>query len=388
MNLLDVGILAAATAAGVGGWRLGLAARLLGWVGVGAGLGIGINVVPQVVTRFGGTSPDDRVTVALVFLVLVASVGQGIGLAIGTLLPPLRPRTPSLATADKGGGATIGALGVLALVWMVIPALAAAEGWPARAARGSLVVDALDRLAPDPPSRFAAWGRTISDAPYPSALGTLEEPPDPGEPPVGTLAPEVDLMVRASTVKVTGRACSQIQEGSGWVAGPALVVTNAHVVAGEESTEVQDESGATFDATVVAFDPSRDLAVLSVPGLIAPALSLGDGEEGDVGAVFGHPGGDALRAAPARIGEEITAVGTDIYRTSESRRQVFVVAADLHPGDSGGPLVDATGTVVGVAFAVDPGHPGTAYALTDTEVRPVLSGTGATPVDTGACLTG
>ncbi len=388
MNLLDLGLLVALAAACAGGWRLGLVARVLGWVGIVAGLGVGVQLVPNVVTRFGGNSADDRVTVALVFLVLVASIGQGVGLAVGMLLPTLRPRTPSLENADRVGGAIVGALGVLLLVWMVMPSLATAEGWPARAARGSLIVEQLDRFAPTPPSRFAAWGRAISEAPYPSALGTLDEPPDPGTPPATGIAAEIDVVVRASTVKVTGQACSQIQEGSGWVAGPALVVTNAHVVAGEQTTEIEDADGATHDATVVAFDPGRDLAVLSVPGLLAPPLPMGAGEEGDVGAVYGHPGGDALRAAPARIGEEITAVGTDIYRTAESRRQVFVLAAELHPGDSGGPLVDGGGTVVGVAFAIDPGDQGTAYALTDAEIRPVLSAAGSSPVPTGGCLVG
>ena len=388
MNLLDLGILAAATAACIGGSRLGLVARILGWVGVAVGLTVGVQLLPRIVTSFGGTSADDRVTVAVVFLVLVASIGQGVGLAVGMLLPPQQPRTPAAERADRVGGAAVGVLGVLALVWMFIPSIATAAGWPARAARGSLVVEMLDRFAPTPPSRFAAWGRAISEAPYPSALGTLEVPPDPGTPPATGIAREVDLVVRASTVKVTGRACSQIQQGSGWVAGPELVVTNAHVVAGEETTEVEDAAGTTRSASVVAFDPARDLAVLSVPGLPAPSLQMGRAQAGDSGAVYGHPGGEPLRAAPARIGEEITAVGTDIYRTAQSRRQVFVLATELHPGDSGGPLVDAKGVVVGVAFAIDPGAPGTAYALTDAEVRPVLDGAGGTPVATGACLVG
>ncbi len=76
-----------------------------------------------------------------------------------------------------------------------------------------------------------------------------------------------------------------------------------------------------------------------------------------------------LRAAPARIAEEIDARGTDIYRTTPTSRDVFVLAAQLAPGDSGAPLVDQFGRVVGVAFAIDPGRDGTAYALTTAELR-------------------
>jgi S1-C subfamily serine protease len=173
------------------------------------------------------------------------------------------------------------------------------------------------------------------------------------------------------------------------VGAPGLVVTNAHVVAGERATTVQDQSGHKLAAEVIAFDPIRDVAVLAVPTLTTRPLAIVDGSVGDVGAVYGHPGGGPLQAAPARVGDEILAVGTDIYRTSQSRRHVYVLASKLAPGDSGGALVDTSGSVIGMAFAIDPGHAATAYALTDAEVRAVLSAArqgSRTPVDTGKCL--
>jgi S1-C subfamily serine protease len=386
MNLLDVAILAALVGAAIGGWRLGLLARAFAWVGVAVALVIGVHYVPRVVTAFGGTSADDRVTVALLFLVLVATLGQALGLGIGLFAHRALPVPDTLPTWDRVAGATVGVLGVLVLVWMVIPALGAAQGWPARMARSSFVVGAIDDWGPNQPAQFAAWGRAISDAPYPSALGPLQTPPNVGRPPTTALAKGVDAKVRASTVKVTGRACSDIQSGSGWVVRPGIVVTNAHVVAGELTTTVEDASGNEHAATVVAFDPVRDVAILSVPSLTVPSLTEGPGQVGDVGAVFGHPGGGALTVAPARVGQEILAVGTDIYRTGSSKRHVYVLASALAPGDSGGPLVDGRGTVIGMAFAIDPGRNHTAYALTDAEVDPVLASAGSTPVDTGGCL--
>src|SRR5436190_19636556 len=128
--------------------------------------------------------------------------------------------------------------------------------------RDSWVVATIEHFAPEQPARFAAWGRAISDAPYPSALGPLDDPPNPGRPPAATLPARVDAQARASMVKVTGHACRQIQEGSGWVAGRGTVITNAHVVAGEKTTTVEDAQGGDLRATVVLFDPFRDLAVL------------------------------------------------------------------------------------------------------------------------------
>jgi hypothetical protein len=387
MNALDVAIIAAAVVAGVGGWRLGLVARVFAWAGVFTGLAIGVNFVPRVVTALGGTTSNGRIGVALLFLLLVASIGQAFGLVIGLLVHRVFPLPSPLPLWDHVAGASAGTLGLLVLTWLVIPSLATAEGWPARMARDSWVVAAIQDVAPRQPSRFAAWGLAISQAPYPSALGTLETPPDPGTAPKTKLAPEVDAKVRSSIVKVTGHACHQIQDGSGWVAAPGLVVTNAHVVAGERSTTVIDEGGAPLPAIVVEFDPVRDLAVLSVPRLGAAALTMTKGTEGEEGAVYGHPGGGTLQAAPARIGEEIVAVGTNIYRTSTSRRHVFVLASTLAPGDSGGALVNRRGAVMGVAFAIDPGRRGTSYALTDEEVRPALAqAASGTLADTGSCL--
>jgi S1-C subfamily serine protease len=388
VNALDVAIIATALGAGWGGWRLGLVARVFAWAGVFTGLAIGVNFVPKVVTALGGTTVDGRIGVALLFLFLVASIGQAFGLAVGLLLHRVFPLPSPLPRWDRVAGAAAGTLGVLVLTWMVIPSLATAQGWPARMARDSWVVAAIQRAAPRQPATFAAWGLAISEAPYPSALGPLDNPPDPGAAPKEKLTPAVDAMVRGSTVKVTGNACHQIQDGSGWVASPGTVVTNAHVVAGERSTSVVDNFGTRMPAVVVEFDPVRDLAVLSVPTLKASALALANGTTGEVGAVYGHPGGGPLQAVPARIGEEIVAVGTDIYRTSASRRHVFVLAARLAPGDSGGPLVNGRGAVLGVAFAIDPGRRGTSYALTDEEVRPVLTAStkSSRAVGTGSCL--
>ncbi|MET1000924.1 MAG: MarP family serine protease, partial [Acidimicrobiia bacterium] len=352
MNALDIAVLAALIGAGLGGWRLGFVARLFAWAGVAPGLAVGVHFVPRVVTAFGGTNSDDRVTVALLFLVLAATLGQALGLGVGAVAHRYRTPGQPLPRWDRAAGAFIGGIGVLALLWMTIPSLATAQGWPARMARSSAVVAMLDSVSPEQPAQFAAWGRAISDAPYPSALGPLDDPPDPGLPPEAGVDPEVDERVRESIVKVTGHACRQIQEGSGWITTDGLVVTNAHVVAGDRETIIEDIDGEQHSATVVAFDPVRDLAVLEVDNgdLEGPGLMLGTGEVGDLGAVYGHPGGGPLRAAPARVGEKILAVGSDIYRTGKSERNVLVLAASLAPGDSGGAVVDGDGTVIGVAF--------------------------------------
>ncbi|MGH9040646.1 MAG: MarP family serine protease [Acidimicrobiia bacterium] len=388
MNLLDVIILGMLGMAAYGGYRLGFLARIFSWAGLAVGALVADHFLPDVVAFFSSSDPQIRLLAAVAFLVGAAMLGQGLGLAVGSLLHAALPFGAGLRQGDRVAGGVVGAIGVLAAVWVLTPALAAVPGWTARETRASTVVEVIGNVVPDPPDTMQALRRFVADGTFPSVFNELRASPDPGPPPVDGLPAEVHQRVARSTVKVTGEACRRIQEGSGFTAMPGMVVTNAHVVAGEKVPRVITLEGKRLDATVVLFDPRRDLAVLRVPGLEQEPLPVGKGKEGDTGAVYGHPGGGDLRAAPAVISQKLIAVGRDIYDREETRRNIFVLGANLRPGDSGGALIDKAGSVVGVAFAIAPDKPGTSYALTDEELRPVLTiaGTASASVDTGRCL--
>jgi S1-C subfamily serine protease len=217
---------------------------------------------------------------------------------------------------------------------------------------------------------------------------SLQPSPDLGAPPAAiSLDPALVTQVAASTVKVEAEACDRIQDGSGAVVGDGLVATNAHVVAGaEEVVVVRGDDGERIDAAVVAFDPDRDLAVLSAPDVDRPALPITDIEIRGEGAVFGYPAGGPLDVSPFVVGDEVRARGTDIYDRRPTVRDVLVLSARLAPGDSGAALVNGRGEVVGVAFAIAPDRSDVAYALTAEEVESVLAGNLGSEVDPGACL--
>jgi S1-C subfamily serine protease len=347
-------------------------------------------LVPQVADALRGSPPRTRLLASLAFVVVVAAVAQAVGAAIGSSLSARVGRSAgALRQGDRLAGAALGVVGVLVLMWLLIPALANSPGWTARAVRDSAVARLIDRVAPAPPSESETLGRLVGDQTFPEVFDTLSSP-DAGTPPPDGIPAESAARVTRSTLLVEGQACDRIQEGTGFVVGSNLVVTNAHVVAGEHDTRVTTSDGRRLDASVVAFDPHRDLAVLRVPGLGLPALELGEGHIDDRGALFGHPGGGPLRQAPVRIAEQIVARGTDITHTTPTEREVFVLAAVTAPGDSGGPIVDANGRVMGVMFAYDISRDSTAYALTRTELdpvlAPVLAGGATTSVPTGDCL--
>jgi S1-C subfamily serine protease len=388
LNLLDLFIVIVGAAAAYGGYRLGFLARIFSWAGLAIGALVADRFLPDVVSFFSSSDPQIRLIAAISFLVGASMLGQGIGLAVGSLLHAALPMGAGFRQGDRIAGSVLGVVGVLAAVWVLTPALAAVPGWPADAALGSAIAHVVDDLAPSPPETMQALRRFVQDGTFPAVFNELRRSPTVGPPPIEGLPEAVHQRVVQSTVKVTGEACRRIQEGSGFAAMADMIVTNAHVVAGEKAPRVETPQGKNLAATVVLFDTNRDLALLRVPGLSEEPLQVGKAKEGDAGAVYGHPGGGDLRAAPAKISQELIAVGRDIYDRTDTRRSIFVLAAALRPGDSGAALIDKAGAVVGVAFAIAPDKPGVSYALTDKELRPVLAAAGTTAVSTGGCLDG
>lgn len=385
MNALDLLLLVVVVAAAVGGFRMGFVARSTSWAGMAVGLLVAALLLPRILEKVDW---DDQALLFLAVAVLFAGafLGQALGLVIGGQLR-LGIETGKGQALDQVAGALAGMAGVLVLLWLILPTMASVPGWPARQARQSELAGWLHDSLPEAPDAFLALRQLVGEDRFPEVFDALEPAPDVGAPPAATgISAEVSARVVESTVKVEGVACDRLQDGSGFVVGDDLVVTNAHVVAGEESTEVERSDGTRVEAEVVAFDPERDLAVLSAPGLDRPALSVGDADEGDVGGVYGHPGGGPLEISPYEIAQEVQARGSDIYDRNATERAVFLLATELAPGDSGSALVNGDGEVVGVAFAIAPDRDDVGYALTDAELRAVLDGDLSTPVDAGPCL--
>ena len=387
MNLLDVGLVVAAVAAAVGGYRLGFVARVASWAGLAVGVVLAVRFTPSLLERVQGTEPAIRFLISLSGVMVGAILGGAIGQIAGYRLRSLLPIGSGLRTLDRVAGAAGGLLSVFLAVWLLLPAMGDVPGPVARAARGSAVADAVATYAPPPPNALDTLRRLVGGSDFPQVFEALRPAPDTGTPPEATeLSPETVERVARSTVRVQGEACGRIQNGSGFAAEPELVVTNAHVVAGVAQPTVERPDGRRLAAQLVHFDDNRDLALLRVPGLEQSPLPVGVGDVGEAAAVFGHPGGQvALRVAPATISDRQIAVGRDLYDAERTRREIFFLAARLQQGDSGGALVDTDGAVVGVAFAIAPDRPSTAYALTEIELNAALRAARG-PTDAGPCL--
>ena len=186
--------------------------------------------------------------------------------------------------------------------------------------------------------------------PLPTVRGPVADVPPPTR---GIVATSGVRAARGSVVRVLGTACGLGIEGTGWAAGHNLVVTNAHVVAGESDTTVQIGGRSPgLRARALAFDPHDDVAVLLVPDLGAPGLQLAaNPRPGTSAAILGYPLDGPFDEEPGRLGHTQRVNTEDAYGNGPVVREITSLLGRVRPGNSGGPMVDAGGHVLATVFA-------------------------------------
>jgi S1-C subfamily serine protease len=359
---------------------LGGAVQGFVWSGLSlAGLVVGALVggrLARVLLAGGARSPYAPV-VAVAGAATLAVAFEVVGSTVGAALRG-RERRRVLRDLDSAAGVVAGAFVGLAVIW-VLGAMALQLPGQARLRREvqrSALLTRLNEIVP-PRTLLNALGRID---PFPSFAG----PPVPTEPPDPSVLRRPGVRGAApSVVRVLGTACGLGIEGSGWVARPGLVVTAAHVVAGEDDTSVTTPSGATLRAQAIAFDPRNDVAVLRVRGLNVRPLRLVDPRPEASVAIVGYPENGPLDAVPGRIGRTVTVIAADIYGDEPVSRTVTGVSGDVRHGNSGGPAVDASGSVQTTVFAARRSGGG-GYGAPASVVRRALA-SARSAVSTGPC---
>jgi S1-C subfamily serine protease len=348
------------------GFVLGACATL----GLLGGAAIGVWGVPRVLDNF---SPSVSVSfAALVLVVLLASIGRTLGAVLGSRLRNRMSWRP-VKFLDALGGAALAAVSVLIVSWVLGVAVSGARiPSVTSAVRGSQVLAKVDEVLPSSADRaLQSFNDVVNTDLFPRFLDPFvperireTQPPDAA---IARQKPVRDAYTRIA--KVTGVAsCSRGLEGSGFVYAPQRVMTNAHVVAGVSSPQVE-VNRKKYDATVVLFDPEVDVAVLYVPQLTETPLDFDyTGKADDPAVVLGYPENGPFDSEPARIRSEERLRGPDIYGDRTVTREAFSIWASVRPGNSGGPLLSNKGTVYGVVFAASVEDNRTGYVLTADQV--------------------
>jgi S1-C subfamily serine protease len=359
------------------GFRRGLVASVLSLAGLVAGGYLGARLAPHVLpgrdSAFTPLVGLGGAAAGAIFLQTIAAIA-GHWFRRFLVLPPLR-------LLDSLGGVFVGAAAGFALVWIggAVALHLPGQRQARRAVQESAVLRELNRLVP--PSRIMEAIQRVD--PFPSIVG-------PGLP---TERPDARVLRRPGVkqaapgvVRVLGTACGLAVSGSGWVARPRLVVTSAHVVAGQRDTVVQlgATTGERLSARVVAFDPKNDIAVLRVRGLRARPLAMSGPEPGESVAILGYPENGPFDAVPGRLGQTVTVLAEDAYGRRGVRRTVTSLRGRVRHGNSGGPAVNANGEVETTVFAARVGARG-GYGVPRSIVRNALA-RAKRPVSTGPCV--
>ncbi len=378
MTAVDWIALAIVLISALAGMQRGLILSAFSLAGLALGAYVGARVAPHLLS--GGTGSLWTGVAGLVGAVVGAGLLQIVGVLAGSRLRGVLRLTP-LRVVDSLGGVLLGIVTGLAIVWVC----------------AAFVLQA-------PPNRLVSFRRDVErswivrklDAALPPRLlvpilQAIDPFPPISGPSPPTLPPSVGVLrnrrIRSAltrVVKVLGTACGVGVEGSGWFARPDLVVTAAHVVAGERSTLVEIPGAGQYIATVVAFDVHNDIAVLRIAGATARPLPLADPQDGAPVAIAGYPLDGNLTAIPGRIGRTANALTQDALGDPHVERAITALAGRVEHGDSGGPVIDTHGAVEATVFAAKP-HSASGYAVPASIIRSDLAQAGRRAVSTERC---
>jgi S1-C subfamily serine protease len=394
MDILDAVILILLVAFAISGYRRGFTWGGSALAGLVVGSVVGALIAPPL-TRWispGSQSSGQPLLAAGIFVAALLII-EGIGSALGYRARVLALKT-RLAVWDSVAGSVTSCLGLLFIAWFLGFTFANSSlAVVSSQIGGSAIERGLLDIAPQPPAFLAKVQGFLQNNELPNPFTGLSptlplEPLPASTDTAGVRAAEADVSrVIAYGCGGPGGAVA----GSAWPVGNALVLTNAHVVAGSSQQTVQPPGRQPLNARVVLFDPNEDVAILYVPGLGMSPLPIASGNPpvGAQGAVIGYPdGGSEATVAAAVRGTEL-ATTWNIYYSASVTRETVVASANVIPGDSGGPLVDLSGRVIGVTFAMSTTSADEGYALATSDLSgEIQAATGHTAaVSDGACVT-
>jgi S1-C subfamily serine protease len=341
VNAVDVLLLLGVAAFSILGAHRGLAAQALSLGGLALGALLGSLIAPHLLPDNSAWIPVAGLMGALVGAFVLGTLAGLFGRPVRLFLST----HPPLAAVDRVGGIALGGLIALTIGWLLAVLALHQPAFGLRAeVRSSVILPRL--LSAVPPDRVLQALNRFDPLPLLPGLEETLPPPDPS-----VLRSPGTRAAARSVVKLQGTACGVGTQGSGWVVRAGLVATNAHVIAGHESTRLLAPNGQVLRARPVYVDATNDIALLRVRGLDAGVLATNTpADRSRPVALMGYPQNGPLTATAATAGAARTVLSPDAYGRRTRPRVVVPLRGTVRPGESGGPVVDRRGRVVAMIF--------------------------------------
>jgi S1-C subfamily serine protease len=376
MTFVDILVVLLVIAAAISGFRQGFITAMFTLVTAIAGAIAAIQLAPLLMELVDDSTA--KIAIGIACVVAGVGIGEVAGSTVGKAISKRISWRPAQAV-DRTLGLFGYSIAVLIVIWLIaVPLASVPFPWLSSAIRGSAVLAKVNEAMPAQAQDVSARLREVfNDSGFPAILDPLAPTPntsvDPPDPAVASTQQVAAAGASIVKVRAVAESCSRRMEGTGFVIGTGKVMTNAHVVAGSNRAGVEVD-GETLEGTVVLYDAQRDLAVVDVPELTAPALTFAaqEAQEGADAIVAGYPLDGPYTLTPARVRSVIQLRGPNIYSSSTVTREVVTLRAQVRPGNSGGPLLAPDGTVLGVIFGAAIDEPDVGFALTAAEVAPVV----------------
>ncbi len=370
------------------GYSIGFVRQFLSTIGFFGGLFLGAKI--EKYTVVWGHTANSKSIIGLITTLGVAmilvTIMEYVGIIIKNKLVKIK-----INLLDSGLGSIISVITLVLGIWLIASLVNSLRVPQIQSyINQSKIITYLNSKLPPAPIILSDLGKIIDPNGFPQVFIN-------GEPAINQTAklPQLSQFQTIinqdenSVVKIVGQGCGGIVEGTGFIAAPDLIMTNAHVVAGINKPYITTLFGRNYEARAVFFDPNLDLAILRVDNLSQSPIPISNQiyNNGTQGVILGYPGGGGLTALPASIINQIEATGQNIYGSQTVTRSIYELNANVIPGNSGSPMINSSGQVVAVIFAQSTNYAHVGYALTSPKVANELTRAerSTSTVSTGSC---
>lgn len=154
------------------------------------------------------------------------------------------------------------------------------------------------------------------------------------------------------TTNYWGYQTTAAASGSGFIlTADGYILTNYHVIENSNSVKVTMYDGTSYDATIVGYDESNDIAVLKIDATGLTPVVLGDSDKLNVGdpvVAIGNPLGELTFSLTSGA---VSALNREVTLSSNVTMDLIQTDCAINSGNSGGPLFNSHGEVIGIVSA-------------------------------------